>query len=65
MALPEVLQPILTPIGTAARALGLASEECCDTLFAQRLLFDAVCLKMFVSKCLGCVMTTASSIVRR
>ena len=62
--LPAFLGPLVSVVGSIVSALGLVVEPCTTTLFVERLVFDEVCLKKFISKGLGYAMTGAASIVR-
>ena len=62
--LPAFLGPLLSLVGSIASAIGLVAEPCTTTLFVERLVFDEVCLKKFISKGLGYAMTGAASFVR-
>lgn len=54
----------LQVVGELLRALGLVTDSCFTTLFAEANLLDEACLKALISKGLGYAMTMFSAIVK-
>ena len=61
---PAFTAPLLSLAGVVAKSLSLVTESCYVTIFEQREIFDAVCLKALLAKAIGWVMTLAAAVVK-